>query len=95
MRRLARGQSDDVEQLTLAVRALNDLGATASATRVGVRLAELGGRVPRQRRTATRTHPAGLTEREAEVLQLLADGRHELDHRGRPGHLRRAPRSIT
>jgi DNA-binding CsgD family transcriptional regulator len=71
---LARGRSDDVEQLTRAVRALNDLGATPAAARVGARLAELGGPVPRPRRRATRTHPAGLTEREAEVLELLATG---------------------
>jgi DNA-binding CsgD family transcriptional regulator len=71
---LARGRSNDVEQLTRAVRALNDLGATPAAARVGARLAELGGPVPRPRRRATRTHPAGLTEREAEVLSLLASG---------------------
>ena len=39
----------------------------------------MGGRVPRPRRTATREHPGGLTEREAEVLELLADGASNAD----------------
>jgi ATP/maltotriose-dependent transcriptional regulator MalT len=66
---------DDVESLELAVRILTDTGATAPAARLGRRLTELGGRVPRARRTATREHPAGLTAREVEVLELLAEGR--------------------
>jgi DNA-binding CsgD family transcriptional regulator len=66
---------DDVESLESAVRILTDIGATAPAARLGRRLTELGGRVPRARRAATRGHPAGLTAREVEVLDLLVAGR--------------------
>ena len=76
---LALGLSEDVERVAEAVRILSDLGASGAATRVGVRLTAMGGRVPRPRRTATRQHPGGLTEREAEVLELLADGASNAD----------------
>jgi DNA-binding NarL/FixJ family response regulator len=36
-------------------------------------------RLPRGPRPATRTHPAGLTEREAEILGLLTDGLSNAD----------------
>ena len=72
---LSLGAVDDVESLEAAVRILSDMGATATAARLGGRLTELGGRVPRARRPATREHPAGLTAREVEVLDLLAAGR--------------------
>jgi DNA-binding CsgD family transcriptional regulator len=76
---LALGQCEDVEQVTESVRLLTELGAAGAAARVGVRLTAMGGRVPRPRRTATRQHPGGLTEREAEVLDLLADGASNAD----------------
>ena len=76
---LALGLSDDVERVAEGVRLLNDLGASGAAMRVGVRLTAMGGRVPRPRRAATREHPGGLTEREAEVLELLADGASNAD----------------
>jgi DNA-binding CsgD family transcriptional regulator/tetratricopeptide (TPR) repeat protein len=76
---LALGMSDDVERVAEGVRILNDLGAFGATTRLGVRLNAMGGRVPRPRRTATRQHPGGLTEREAEVLDLLADGASNAD----------------
>jgi ATP/maltotriose-dependent transcriptional regulator MalT len=72
---LALAETGDVAALESAVRILTDLGATAAAAHAGRRLSALGGRVPRPRRSSTREHPAGLTAREAEVLDLLAAGR--------------------
>ena len=71
---LALADSPDVEQVALAMRLLVDMGATAAAERIGSRVTAMGGRVVRPRRTATRGHPAGLTARQAEVLQLLVSG---------------------
>jgi DNA-binding NarL/FixJ family response regulator len=46
------------------------------AAQVARRLRELGVRhIPRGPRSATKSHPAGLTAREAEVLALVAEGR--------------------
>ena len=54
---------------------LRTLGAKPAAAIVARRLRELGERnVPRGPRPATRQNPAGLTNRELEVLQLLAQG---------------------
>ncbi|TMQ91640.1 LuxR family transcriptional regulator [Actinomadura soli] len=54
---------------------LRGLGATAAAGKVRARLRALGvTRLPRGPAVATRTHPAGLTERQADVLRLLAQG---------------------
>ena len=50
------------------------LGATVTASRLRRLLAANGVRVPRGRAVTTRRHPAGLTTRQAEVLQLLAEG---------------------
>jgi len=51
------------------------LGAKPAAAIVARRLRELGERnLPRGPRGATRDNPAGLTNREFEVLQLLAQG---------------------
>ena len=51
-----------------------DLGAEPLARHVAGRLRALGLRVPRGRREATRANAAGLTVRELEVLQLVAEG---------------------
>ena len=51
------------------------MDASASVTRMRKRLKELGARVvPTGPRTATKEHPAGLTRREGEILELLAQG---------------------
>ncbi len=51
------------------------LGARPAAAIVARRLRELGVRdIPRGPRPATRAHPANLTEREIEVLSLIAEG---------------------
>jgi DNA-binding CsgD family transcriptional regulator/tetratricopeptide (TPR) repeat protein len=72
---LSYAEVGDVESLERAVRILTDVGATATAAHLGRRLTDLGGRVPRPRRDSTRAHPAGVTVREAEVLDLLVAGR--------------------
>ena len=64
---------DEAEQVQ-AIRIFEDLGATAAANNVRRSLAQHGARVPRGKSLATRDHPAGLTARQAEVLQLLALG---------------------
>jgi DNA-binding CsgD family transcriptional regulator/tetratricopeptide (TPR) repeat protein len=51
------------------------LGARPAAAIVARRLRERGARdIPRGPRPATRAHPAKLTEREVEVLRLIAEG---------------------
>jgi ATP/maltotriose-dependent transcriptional regulator MalT len=54
---------------------LDRLGAVASARLVRTRLRELGvARVPRGRQRATRKNPGGLTDRQVDVLVLVAEG---------------------
>jgi DNA-binding CsgD family transcriptional regulator/tetratricopeptide (TPR) repeat protein len=54
---------------------LQDMGATAAAALVRRRLRAMGVRsVPRGPQRTTRAHPAGLTARQADVLELLAEG---------------------
>jgi DNA-binding NarL/FixJ family response regulator len=54
---------------------LDDLQARPVAALVRARLRELGVTgIPRGRSPATRANPAGLTERQLDVLALLADG---------------------
>ena len=53
---------------------LDRLGAGPAAALAAERLRSLGERVPRGIRPGTRANPAGLTSREIEVLQLVADG---------------------
>ncbi|WP_328521129.1 helix-turn-helix transcriptional regulator [Kribbella sp. NBC_00359] len=60
--------------LTQAFDILDRLGARPAATLAAERLRSLGERVPRGLRPSTRGNPAGLTSREVEVLQLVADG---------------------
>jgi DNA-binding CsgD family transcriptional regulator/tetratricopeptide (TPR) repeat protein len=66
-------QGNETEQIE-AIRIFDQLGAVAAANNVRRTLAQLGTRVPRGKSIATRDNPAGLTARQAEVLQLLADG---------------------
>jgi DNA-binding CsgD family transcriptional regulator len=58
-----------------AIRIFEDLGAIAAANKVRQALAHHGVRVPRGGSLATRDHPAGLTARQAEVLEFVARGR--------------------
>jgi ATP/maltotriose-dependent transcriptional regulator MalT len=72
---LERVGSGAVEPMLQAVRTLDDLGATPAAAAARRRLRELGVRtIPRGPQAATRAHPAGLTSRQADVLDLLAEG---------------------
>jgi DNA-binding CsgD family transcriptional regulator/type II secretory pathway predicted ATPase ExeA len=72
---LARGDSGDEAALREALDALHELGARAAAQAVSRRLRARGvRRLPRGPRATTRTNPAGLTRREVEVLELVAEG---------------------
>jgi DNA-binding NarL/FixJ family response regulator len=67
--------SGDGDALREAVRLLDQLGARAAAALVRRRLRVLGtGPIPRGPRGSTRSNAAGLTEREHEVLSLIAGG---------------------
>lgn len=62
-------EHDALEGLEL----LEELGAIASARRCRQMLRDRGFHVPRGRGRRTREHPAGLTTRQSEVLELLAE----------------------
>jgi DNA-binding CsgD family transcriptional regulator len=74
----AIAESDDPVEVRRAIAAFERLGARAAIAQAVRRLRALGVRdlpaVRRGPRASTRTNPAGLTRREAEVLALLADG---------------------
>jgi len=76
--------ADDEGQLRRALAIFESLGSpwgVATATR---RLRERGyGSIPRGPRSSTRAHPAGLTRREQEILQLIADGESNGEIAGR------------
>ncbi len=71
---LARAESHEADEVAEAVRALDALGAGPAADRAAERLRELGGVRPRRPRRSTVANPAGLTDRQVEVLALVADG---------------------
>ena len=67
--------SGEVAVTLEALMILDRLGATAAASIVRARLRSLGvARVPRGRHPTTRANPGGLTDRQCDVLVLLADG---------------------
>jgi DNA-binding CsgD family transcriptional regulator len=70
---LALMHGDDAEQIQ-AIRIFEELGAFAIARRVRRALMDRGVKVPRGKSQTTREHGAGLTARQAEVLELLALG---------------------
>ena len=70
---LALAEGDD-EALRRALDELNRLGARPAADIVARRMRERGLAVPRGPRPTTRDSRAGLTQRETEVMGLLADG---------------------
>ncbi|HUG85278.1 MAG TPA: LuxR C-terminal-related transcriptional regulator, partial [Euzebya sp.] len=70
---LAEGDRPDALMAALAI--ADGLGAAPLGARLRTRLKELGvGRVPRGPATSTRADPAGLTGRQREVFDLLAEG---------------------
>jgi DNA-binding CsgD family transcriptional regulator/tetratricopeptide (TPR) repeat protein len=72
---LALAEVDDESARRRALVELNRLGARPAAQIVARRLREHGARGrPRGPRAATRANPAGLTNRELEVLALIAEG---------------------
>ncbi|GAA1847674.1 AAA family ATPase [Pseudonocardia ailaonensis] len=63
------------EPLLRSLTLLDDLGARPAAALVRRRLRDLGvAVVPRGPKPATRANPAGLTDRQLEILQLVASG---------------------
>lgn len=75
---LALMHGDESEQLQ-ALRILEELGATATAGKVRKSLLDMGAKAPRGKAGATKDHPAHLTGRQAEVLDLLAEGLSNLE----------------
>ncbi|HJU46836.1 MAG TPA: AAA family ATPase, partial [Gaiellaceae bacterium] len=65
---------DGEEQLLEALGIARSLGAKPLTGRLVRRLRELGYRVPQGPRRQTRANPAGLTQRQLEVLALLVEG---------------------
>jgi DNA-binding CsgD family transcriptional regulator len=73
-------ESGDIADVQAAHARFDRLGSEPGLALAARRLRELGARtIPRGRRPTTRSNPAGLTARELEVLQLLADGRSNAD----------------
>jgi DNA-binding CsgD family transcriptional regulator len=68
--------TEDVESLRRAFEIFTDLGAAPAAANVRRRLQQRGISVPARRapRATTAAHPARLTAREAEVLEILREG---------------------
>ena len=86
---LALSQTGDVDALRQAHAQLQELGARPLAAIAARALRELGVRdVPRGARATTRANEAELTARELEVLQLIAEGLRNAEHR-------RAARPLT
>jgi len=72
---LALSHSRDAADLLSALTTLDALGAEPLARRVRLQLRQLGvTRIPRGRVQSTRDNPAGLTERQTDVVRLLAEG---------------------
>jgi DNA-binding NarL/FixJ family response regulator len=72
---LALADADDVDALRRALDQLQKLGARPAAAIVARRLRERGAHgVARGPRPTTQESPAGLTARETQVLELVAEG---------------------
>jgi DNA-binding CsgD family transcriptional regulator len=71
---LCRATSTDAAAMAVAYASLVDLGATVPAEIVGQRMRAIGAPVPRGPRRSTQANPGRLTEREAEVAELIASG---------------------
>jgi hypothetical protein len=72
---LATPGSGDEAAMRNALARLSALGATAAARLARQKMRELGiASIPAGSRATTREHPAGLTRREQEVLELMSPG---------------------
>jgi DNA-binding CsgD family transcriptional regulator/tetratricopeptide (TPR) repeat protein len=80
----ALAESPEIGDQLAALALLDALGAEPLARQVRARLKSLGvTRIPRGPAAATRINPAGLTERQVEVVQLLAQGMTNAEIAGR------------
>lgn len=70
---LALAEGDEAAQRK-AIALLEQLGAQPAAARVRQRMRQQRRSIPRGPRLSTRANQAGLTSRQGEVLQLLAEG---------------------
>jgi DNA-binding CsgD family transcriptional regulator/tetratricopeptide (TPR) repeat protein len=72
---IALADGDEMPCLLEALEILDRLGAAPAAAKLRRQLRHMGAQgVPRGPRQATRSHPAGLTPRQVEVLELVAAG---------------------
>jgi len=72
---LARGLADEPGAVTAAIATFDSLGAVPAATWARNRLRSLGvAAIPRGPRPSTSANPAHLTQREQEVIELVAQG---------------------
>jgi DNA-binding CsgD family transcriptional regulator len=78
-RALALWDDGSPDALLTALALLDDLDARAVAARVRERMRALGVPVPRGTSAATRANPAGLTDRQLDVLALLVEGLSNAD----------------
>ena len=69
----------DIPAVEAALATFRRLGARAAARRAHERLSQARRRAPYRRRTDAHAHPHGLTERERDVLELLAAGHSDAD----------------
>lgn len=67
-------ESGEAEDVAIALGELDVLGGGPLARLARARLKQLGAPVPRGPRPSTKANPAGLTARELEVLELVAEG---------------------
>jgi DNA-binding CsgD family transcriptional regulator len=73
-RALELTESPDTRTVTEGLRILDAMGAEGAAARVRARLRAAGMRAGRGPRATTRANPAGLTERQLDVLELVCEG---------------------